>query len=43
MRVRDFEFNIRELAGSMGDFGTPFPQAIGYFVINGLNPAGLLV
>jgi len=27
----------------MGDFGTLFPLAIGYFAINGLNPAGLLV
>jgi len=43
MRRRDFEFNLRELAGSMGDFGTLFPLAIGYFVVNGLNPAGLLV
>lgn len=43
MRIRDFEFNLRELAGSMGDFGTLFPLAIGYFMVNGLNPAGLLV
>jgi len=43
MHVRDFEFNLRELAGSMGDFGTLLPLAIGYFVVNGLNPAGLLV
>ncbi len=43
MRVRDFEFNLRELAGSVGDFGTLFPLAIGYFAVNGLNPAGLLV
>ncbi len=43
MRSRDFEFNLRELAGSMGDFGTLLPLAIGYFVVNGLNPAGLLV
>jgi xanthine/uracil/vitamin C permease (AzgA family) len=27
----------------MGDFGTLFPLAIGYFAVNGLNPAGLLV
>ncbi|MBA7668802.1 hypothetical protein ES703_76918 [subsurface metagenome] len=27
----------------MGDFGTLLPLAIGYFVINGLNPAGLPV
>lgn len=43
MRIRDFEFNLRELAGSMGDFGTLLPLAIGYFAINGMNPAGLLV
>ena len=41
--IKDFEFNLRELAGSMGDFGTLFPLAIGYFAVNGLNPAGLLV
>ena len=43
MRIGDFEFNLRELAGSTGDFGTLFPLAIGYFAVNGLNPAGLLV
>lgn len=43
MRIKDFEFNLRELAGSMGDFGTLFPLAIGYFAVNGLNPAGVLV
>jgi len=42
-RIGDFEFNLSELAGSMGDFGTLFPLAIGYFAVNGLNPAGLLV
>ena len=40
---RAFEFNLRELAGSMGDFGTLFPLAIGYIAVNGLNPAGLFV
>jgi len=40
---RDFEFNLRELAGSMGDFGTLFPLAVGYIVVNGLNPAGLFI
>ena len=25
-RHKDFEFNLRELAGSMGDFGTLFPM-----------------
>lgn len=39
----DFEFNLRELAGSMGDFGTLFPLAIGYIVVVGLDPAGFLV
>jgi MFS superfamily sulfate permease-like transporter len=43
LRIGDFEFNLRELAGSMGDFGTLFPLAIGYFAVNGMNPAGLLV
>jgi len=27
MRIGEFEFNLRELAGSMGDFGTLFPLA----------------
>lgn len=40
---QDFEFNLRELAGSMGDFGTLFPLAVGLIVINGLNPAGLFI
>ncbi|HOL18539.1 MAG TPA: putative sulfate/molybdate transporter, partial [Bacillota bacterium] len=35
--------NLRELSGSMGDFGTLFPLAIGYIAVCGLNPAGLLV
>ncbi|MFC1896957.1 putative sulfate/molybdate transporter [Chloroflexota bacterium] len=43
LRIKDFEFNLRELAGSMGDFGTLFPLAIGYFAVNGMNPTGLLV
>jgi len=40
---RDFEFNLQELAGSMGDFGTLFPLAIGFIAVNGLDPAGLFV
>jgi len=40
---RAFEFNLRELAGSMGDFGTLFPLAIGYIAVNGLNPTGLFI
>jgi sulfate permease, SulP family len=38
---RDFEFNLRELAGSMGDFGTLFPLAVSYIAINGIDPSGL--
>ena len=29
MRIAGFEFSLRELAGSMGDFGTLLPLAIG--------------
>lgn len=43
MRAKPFEFNLRELAGSMGDWGTLFPLAIGYIVVNRLDPAGFLV
>jgi xanthine/uracil/vitamin C permease (AzgA family) len=43
VKVGSFEFNVRELAGSVGDFGTLFPLAIGYIVVCGLNPAGFLV
>ncbi len=43
MKIGHFEFNLRELSGSMGDFGTLFPLAIGYIAVCGLNPAGLLV
>ncbi len=43
MKIRSFEFNLRELAGSMGDFGTLFPLAIGYIVVCGLNSAGFLI
>jgi xanthine/uracil/vitamin C permease (AzgA family) len=42
-KVRSFEFSPRELAGSLGDFGTFLPLAIGYIVVCGLNPAGFLV
>ena len=43
LKIKSFEFNLRELAGSMGDFGTLFPLAIGYIAVCGLNPAGFLV
>ena len=43
MKAGPFEFNLRELAGSMGDFGTLLPLTIGYIVVCKMNPAGLLV
>jgi len=43
MKIGDLEFNLRELAGSMGDFGTLLPLAIGYITVCGINPTGLLV
>jgi len=43
MRIGDLEFNRRELAGSMGDFGTLLPLVIGYITINHIDPCGLLV
>ncbi len=36
-------FNIRELSGSMGDFGTLIPLAAGYVVVCGLDPAAILI
>ncbi len=36
-------FNIRELSGSMGDFGTLIPLAAGYIVVCGLDPAAILI
>lgn len=43
MEKRRFKFNLRELAGSMGDFGTLFPLVVGYIAICGMDPVGLLV
>jgi len=43
VKLRDFEFNLRELAGSLGDLGTLLPLAIGYIAVCRMNPAGLLV
>ncbi len=39
----DFEFNLRELAGSMGDFGTLFPLAVGLIAVNRMDPTALFV
>jgi hypothetical protein len=43
MKIGSFEFNLRELAGSLGDFGTLLPLAIGYISVCKMNPAELLV
>jgi len=43
VRIGSFEFNVRELAGSMGDFGTLLPLAIGYITVCKMDPCGLLV
>lgn len=43
MKIGSHEFNIRELGGSMGDFGTLFPLAVGYIAICGVDPAGILL
>ena len=42
-RYKDFEFNLRELAGSMGDFGTLFPLAVGLIAVNHMDPVALFV
>ena len=41
--IKGFEFSLRELAGSFGDFGTLMPFTIGYIVFCGFEPAGLLL
>ncbi|MCP4716766.1 MAG: hypothetical protein GY868_16715, partial [Deltaproteobacteria bacterium] len=43
MQRAGYEFNLRELAGALGDFGTLIPLAVGYITVCGLNPTGLLV
>lgn len=37
MRIKEFEFNLRELSGSMGDLGTLIPLSIAMITINGLS------
>ncbi len=43
MPKQAIRLNLSEFAGSMGDFGTLMPLAIGYIVVCGLDPAGFLV
>ena len=40
---RNYRFNRREIAGSLGDLGTLLPLAIGMILINGLQPTGLFM
>lgn len=42
-KYKDFEFNLRELAGSMGDFGTLFPLAVGLIAVCHMDAAALFV
>ena len=43
MKFGDYRFNLQELAGATGDYGTLLPLAIGYIVVCGLDPTGFLV
>jgi MFS superfamily sulfate permease-like transporter len=43
VKVRDFEFSLREFAGALGDFGPLNPFIIGYISILGLNPTGIFL
>ncbi len=43
MKIGSFEFSLRELAGSTGDFGTLIPLVMGYIVVCGLNPSGIFI
>jgi len=40
LKIGSFEFNLRELTGSMGDFGALPPLAIGYIMACKRKPAG---
>ncbi|MCG2768615.1 MAG: putative sulfate/molybdate transporter, partial [Anaerolineae bacterium] len=42
-QYKDFEFNLRELAGAMGDFGTLFPLALGLIAVCHMDPVALFV
>ena len=43
MKIKGFEFSLKEFGGSLGDFGTLLPFTVGYIVICGFEPAGLLM
>ncbi len=43
MKIGSFDFNLRELSGSLGNLGTFLPLAVGYIAVCGMEPVGLLV
>lgn len=43
MKIGSFQFTLGEFSGSLGNLGTFLPLAVGYIVVCGLNPAGLLI
>ncbi|MFQ6123036.1 MAG: putative sulfate/molybdate transporter [Candidatus Heimdallarchaeota archaeon] len=43
MKIQGFDFCLREFAGALGDFGTLMPFTIGYIVVCGFSPSGLLL
>ncbi|MFO8059970.1 MAG: molybdate transporter family protein [Bacillota bacterium] len=42
-RWGDYEFSLGELSGAMGDFGTFFPIAVSFIVVNGMHPTNFWV
>lgn len=43
MKIKSYEFSIKEFGGAVGDFGTLLPFLIGYTAICRFDPLGLLV
>lgn len=43
MKIKGYEFSIREFGGSLGDFGTFLSLLIGYIVVVGMDPASMLI
>ena len=43
VKIREFEFNLREFASSLGDFGPLNPFILGYIRILSMDPAGILL
>ncbi len=42
-RDSDLEFSLKELSGATGDFGTLLPLAVGFIMINGMNPGSIMI